>query len=143
MNIEEQTFKNTDDIAKVTAAVSELAATMKFELERSKEYRESVKSMVSELRGINEKLGSLAVVQNKIAELESKVAVLENKEDTCKEWRDKHDGATDAMRVAVKAMWAVCGTGVMSVAGFVLYLFFTNTTPVLTHQPPHEVISGE
>lgn len=162
MDLEERTNKNTDDINKVTKAVAELTVTMRFEMERGKEERDSIKSVLIELRGINEKMGSLTTVQNEVSELKGEmgkyrhdlrnlesllqalplikkdveentknIAVLQTKDDTCKEWRDKHDGATKAMSVAVRAMWAVCGTGVLSVASFVLYLFFTSQQPVL------------
>lgn len=162
MDIEAQTQRNTDDISKLTAAVSELALTMRYEIERGKEERDNVKSMVNELRGLNEKMGSLTTMTAELAELKGelgkqrhdirnlenaqnaipllknivdesskKIAVLETKDEGCKEWRDKHDGATRAMSIAVRAMWAVCGTGVLSLGAFVLYLFFTNTSPVL------------
>lgn len=136
-----QTMQNTQDIAKVTAAVGELALTVKFEMERGKEERESIKSMVQELRGLNEKMGSLQTIttemthlKEKIEESAKKIAILETKDESCKEWRDKHDGATHAMKIAVRAMWAVCGTGVISLGGFVLYLFFTNTSPMLVRK---------
>lgn len=174
MDVEAQTIKNTDDIGKVTAAVSELALTMKYEIERGKEERENVKSMVHELRGLNEKISSIAAVQTKLAELEGEVgklrhdiknvenaqglapllaqkvndlvtdiAVLNTNDKTCKEWRDKHDGAADAMKMAVKAMWTVCGAGVMSVLGFVLYLYFTNASPTVIRKIGNHEYMGE
>lgn len=130
-NVEAQTIKNTEDISKVTAAVDKLALTMQFEMERGKEERENIKMMVNELRGLNDKIGTVAVLNEKIAQLQTDVAILQTGEKVCKEWRDKHDGATKAMGIAVKAMWAVCGTGVVTVGGFVLYLFFTHQSPVL------------
>lgn len=165
MDVEAQTAKNTEDISKVTAAVGELTVTMKFEMERGKEERESIKSMLSELKGINEKMGSISNLQLKISELEGelgkqrhdiknlenaqqafpvfkekleecgkKVAVLEAKDQGCKEWRDKHDGAKGAATVAIRAFWAVFGTGLIALGSFVLYLFFTSQSPVLVRQ---------
>lgn len=179
MDIEAQTAKNTEDIGKVTAAVDKLALTMQFEMERGKEERESIKSMLTELRGINEKMGAIAPLQTKIVELEgelgkyrydlknlensqqalpllaqkvndmvTEIAVLNAADRICKEWRDKHDGAADAMKLAIKAMWTVCGAGVMSVLGFVLYLYFTNASPTVirkigSHEYMGQVISGD
>lgn len=162
MDVEAQTIKNTEDISKVTAAVSELTITMKFEMERGKEERESIKSMLSELKGINEKMGAIGNLQLKISELEGelgkqrhdiknleniqqaipvfkekledvgkKVAVLESREQSCKEWRDKYDGAKGAATIAVRALWAVFGTGIITIVAFVLYMFFTSQSPVL------------
>lgn len=179
VDVEKQTIKNTEDIGKITAAVSELALTMKYEMDRSKEERDNVKAMVNELRGINDKMGSLTVLNSEVGELKGEVgklrhdlknlenaqqavpllaqkvndmvteiAVLSASDKTCKEWRDKHDGAATAMEKAVKAMWAVCGAGVLSVGGFVLYLFFSNTTPTLVRHIgantyTGQVVSGE
>jgi hypothetical protein len=173
MDIESTVIRNTEDINKVTAAVSELTLTMKFEMERGKEERESVKSMLLELRGINEKMGSITALTAKVAELDgalgkqrhdlknleniqqviplfneklnnaiTDIAVLQSHDIACKEWRDKHDGAANAMRTAVKAMWTVSGTGVISVVGFVLYLFFTNTTPALVRHIGDNTYTG-
>lgn len=174
MDIEATVIRNTEDINKVAAAVGELTLTMKFEMERGKEERESIKSMLTELRGINEKMGSITALTAKVAELEGElgkqrhdlknlenslqviplikeklneavtdVAILQDRETTCKEWRDKHDGASAAMKTAVKAMWAVSGTGVLSVIGFVLYLFFTNSSPTLIRKIGGNTYSGQ
>lgn len=174
METDPQTVKNSEDIGKLTGVVDKLAMTMTFEMERGKEDRENMKSVVSELRGLNEKIGSLAMVQTKLAELEGElgkqrhdlrnlenaqagipllaqkiediktdIAVLNVNDKTCKEWRDKHDGAADAMRMAVKAMWTVCGAGVISVVGFVLYLFFTNAQPTLIRKIGQHTYIGQ
>lgn len=129
--LEAQMTQNTEDISKVTAAVAELTVTMKYEMERSKEERENFKILAVELRGLSDKMTALALINTELAEVKKDVAVLQANEKMCKEWRDKHDGATGAMKLAIKAMWTVCGAGVMSVLGFVLYLYFTNATPTV------------
>lgn len=134
MDVELQTAKNTEDIGKVIQTVDKLALTMQFEMERGKEEREAIKSMVGELRGISEKMGTLGTLSEKITDLATRVTVLESKDLVCKEWRDKHDGASLMMEKAVKAMWTVCGAGVISVLGFVLYLFFTNAQPTIVRK---------
>jgi len=95
-----QTLQNTQDIGKLTATIAELATMFKYETERFKEERAGVKDMVTELKGVNEKLNAMATVQKDMAQNAKDITELRARVDQLKEWKDKYDLSKFDSRIA-------------------------------------------
>lgn len=167
MDVETQTLQNTADIGKLTGLVAELATTARIEFERMKEDRAGVKDMVAELKGLNDKISSMAGVQKEMAQNAKDVTELRTRVDQLKEWKDKYDlsafnsriatletakereeGASKALSTGANWLWMIFGPVVTAViVGGLTYYFshvpyYSHETTTIEHTS-HEPITGE
>lgn len=166
MDVEHQVLTNTKDISDLTATVGKLVTMFQYEGERAKEDRTSVKDMVGELKGLNEKIGAMASVQKEMAQSSKDITELRTRVDQLKEWKDKYDlssfnsrigslegtkqreeGAAKAVATGADWFWRLFGPIVtMVMMGAMAYAFTHATT--YTHESSyieqsHGPITGE
>lgn len=166
METDPQTMTNTNDIAKLTTTVAQLATMFQFEAERAKEDRGSVKDMVGELKGLNEKISAMASVQKEMAQSAKDITELRTRVDQLKEWKDKYDlssfnsrigalestkereeGAAKAVATGADWFWRLFGPIVtlvfMSIMGYVFTHASTYTHESNYSEQSHGPITGE
>jgi chromosome segregation ATPase len=76
MPLDEETRQNTRDIASLAATVGKLATTVEYTEKSHEEDRKSVKELATELRTLNDKLGSMNGVQKELGTLAGEVGKL-------------------------------------------------------------------
>ncbi len=76
MDIELQTNQNTRDINILTNTVTELATIVKYSEKQHENDRDDLKSVVSELKSLNDKIGSMAGVQHELGSLLGEIGKL-------------------------------------------------------------------
>lgn len=168
MDVGAQTLTNTQDIGKLSAVVSELATTMKFEAERMKEDRAGAKETLVELRALNEKISAMAGVQKEMAQSAKELAELRARVDQLKEWKDKYDlsnmnsriksledtkteeaGAARAISTGADWFWRLFGPAISALAVAACAWYFTHENPdysresTFTEHSAHGKITGE
>lgn len=127
MDMEAQTNENTRNITSLTATVTELSTIMKFEVERGKEDRSSVKDMVNELKSLNEKITTMAGVQkeqaqatNAITELRTKMerldkfdfSKMENRLEGLEKINTKEEGVKSTLTTGLDWFWRLFGNAI-------------------------------
>lgn len=166
MDMEAQTNANTSAIADLTMQVTKLTTVVGYEVERAKEDRGSVKDMVGELKGLNEKISAMASVQKEMAQSAKDITELRTRVDQLKEWKDKYDlssfnsrigalestkereeGAAKAVATGADWFWRLFGPIVTLVMMAAMGYAFTHAT-TYTHESTyseqsHGPITGE
>lgn len=99
MSMEAQTNENTRSIGSLASTVTELSTVVKYEVERAKEDRSSVKDMVTELKSLNEKITSMATVQKEQAQAAKDITEIRTRVEQLKEWKDKYDLSNMTSRI--------------------------------------------
>lgn len=170
MEIESQINENTRNIATLTATVTELSTIMKYETDRAKEDRGSVKDMVNELKSLNEKITGIAGVQKEQAQAAKDITELRTRVDNLKEWKDrfdlsnmltritaleivntKEDGIKQAVSTGAEWFWRIFGPALtaLAVAGCAWYFShrdggtYRHTEDTYTGSKVHGTITGE
>lgn len=165
MDIEAQILKNAENIATLTQTTTELSTVMKYEIERAKDDRTSVKEMVNELKALNNKITEMAGVQKEQQAAANAITELRAGYSQLKEWKDKFDlskmdsrigvlESHDAKEKAVKEtvttgldwFWRLFGNAIT--AGITVLIFWlctqnTASTTTIMEKSIHGVITGE
>lgn len=153
MEMDVQLAQNTQNITSLTATVTELSTVVKYEVDRAKEDRNSVKDMVTELKSLNEKISGMAGVQKEMSQTARDIAELRTRVDQLKEWKDKYDlskmdsriaalekigseeaGAAKAIATGADWFWRLFGPCITAL-GFSAIVWYVN------HQPSYSLTS--
>lgn len=159
MEIEVETRQNTRDISALAINVTRLTTLVESGEKRHAEDRQTMRDIFDGLKTLNDKIGGVTAMQDKIAELSSQLGgikhdiknldsvmqglpmvkkdVVENEKaiaahdtrlDALELWKNKHDGATGAVKVFIHVLWAVFGSGVTAMCFYFLSDFFQHSS---------------
>lgn len=101
-----------------------------------------VRTIRHDLNNVINGMKAIDILATRVTDNEKDISSHEARITNIETWKNQHDGATGAFKGIAKALWAVFGTGIVAIGGFILYMFFTfKQLPVPPNIPGG--ISGE
>lgn len=95
-----------------------------------------------DVKNIENGQGAIPLIKEKLVEVEKDILSLQTSVEDFKTFKDKHEGATGVVHVIIHLVWAVFGTGIISVGYYILSNYFQHPNTTTTYESK-QVIGGE